>query len=224
MAQITLNGGDVLEDWHNRHALEYAMTEKRLADTKAKFMSTTFDEARDMFVKSYVYAVISQQSPVDIYEPAYVNWLNGMEMATAFQPVTYNNQKIGWISDGVAAAETIDLCVSMLRRGKVNDFIDHAVEHVKGLGYAKAPFVSAMLGFTEAACADTNVSQVLGIGKVTTRQDYDMFRQELDNRLPIEKALFVKQWIAFDFKRGYHETHKPWFQAFDTWSERGDVL
>lgn len=219
MAQITLDGHDVLKDWHDRHALEYAMTEKRLADTKAKFMSASFDEAFDMFVKSYVYAVVSQQTPVDRYEPAYVRWLEGTPMDVAFKPVNYNRQKISWISDGLADRDTIRECVIALRNHETDWFIDFAAEHVKGLGYAKAPFVAAMLGFTSCACADTNVAQVLGIGKVESRQDYDKFRELLDSKLPIDKPLFVKQWIAFDFHRGYHETHKIWFQAFDTWTE-----
>lgn len=225
ISQTTLNGTDPVTDWHGRHSLEYSMVEKRLTDTKAKFMSTDRDEQVDMLVKSYVNAVISQRNKVDIYEPAYVRWVSGEPMDKAFESIIYNKQKISWISKTLVDMKKFHHVADLLEVGRVNQAHNFMADNFTGLSHMKAAFTLAMLGFTSRMCLDTNVCKAMGfdsrkVSDIKDMSDYlELCNQIVDKFEHLELDPFVLQWVIFDYRRGFHETHKVFFQSLDTWSE-----
>lgn len=219
--QQTLTGKHPVIDWHERHALEYSMTEKRLADTKAKFMSVSLDEAVRMHNKAYIQTVISQQNAVEKYQPALDRYFRGADMADAFASVNYNKQKISWISDTLVGIEATEEAVKILREGRLEDYCSFAEEHFTGVSFVKAPFTAAMLGFTKAMCIDTNVAQATGTNPkdIRTWEEYWSICDDICTAYSTLKTdPFIIQWILFDFQRGYHEPHKEWFEAVGTWT------
>lgn len=222
MTQITLNGKDPLVDWYERHQLEYAMTEKRLAATKAKFMSVPFSQAVDMHNKLFVWSVVSQQNDTIDIQADFDLWANkDVSMKEAFFQTNYGGMHISWITDTFSDMDTVAEGVKLLRNGKPHEYKRFAAEHFKGVSYIKAPYTACHLGFTDLMCLDTNVSQFLGVDTYTVEgwEDQEDICQQVDESLDMDIPPFVKQWCVFDYQRGYHEPHKPIFQAVDTWEE-----
>lgn len=226
MNQVTLQGTDPVRQWYEDRQVEYAMTDKRLTDTRAKFISADFHESLDMLEKSYVNAVISQQNTVEIYEPAFRQWaIEGESPYRAFESVNYGRQKIGWISDGLDNTKAFRRGVDLLKKRQVHDFVRLFAEEVKGVSHMKASFTAAMLGFTEAMCLDTNVCQSVGLDRraavdLSNYQEYrELCDQVTDMFEDLQLSPFMLQWVLFDFNKGYHSPHKVWFEAMGSWQE-----
>lgn len=208
-----------VRSWYKAHSLEYALTEKRLADTKAKFLSANWGKQYDMLRASYVNAVMSQQTPVDRHEAAYVTYRNGTSLKESLKLTLYANQKFDWITstDIIQFAEVIDL----LNDGHVTEAENKLAADFVGLGPMKAAFTLAMLGFTKCMCLDTNVQQLTGITCRT--KSMRVYREKCDEvcqMYDIDLAPFMLQWCLFDCNRGMHATHEVWFRDMGTWCER----
>lgn len=203
--------------WTDNHATEYALTSARLANTRAKFMTTDMNDAVSMIDASYHNAVISQQTPVERHEEGYVHWLRTGKILDS---VTYANQKAGWLKS-TNHIHKIN-AVRMLRKNKVMQAWRYMANHFKGLGPMKAAFTIAMLGFESVLCVDTNVAQVMGwdgrkVSSMTLNQYEKAMNVVKETFSDMELTPFMLQWSLFDYNRNTHETHEVFFKSMGTW-------
>jgi len=191
--------------------------------------NTFYDSGRSkqviMLQKSYTFAVISVQTPTYITEKAYKQLWNGDtitdDIASALSEVNYRNNKAEYIKHALAQPDEWDFVATMLEIGEIDLAHRHILDTFKGVGTVKAPFVLAMLGFTQKCCLDTNLCKTLGIEQPTTVvvDRYETEVSEQRDRFPTlkeETSPFVWQWIIFSYSRhgvsGEPDFHTDFFE------------
>jgi len=72
----------------------------------------------------------------------------------------------------------------------------------------------AMCGVTELACFDTNVRQFFGLDKRSrgSAADYLDMIDMLEKKTDISAEPFIIQWAVYDYERGEHARHMPFFR------------
>lgn len=205
-------------EFYREHENKYRKIRGQLENVNERFLTENRQAQRRMLLDSYVFSVISVQTPVTIHEDAYRRWKNGESLEQAFQSVNYRFNKADYIRETRTDFESIDRVIDRLLNGNVDGAHRLIVDRFKGVGTVKAAFTLAMLGFTSRACIDTNVLNVAGIergdmydGVVISK--YQSFVKNIFNDVaaPLNRVLdnFMVQWVIFDYARGegvtFHE-------------------
>jgi thermostable 8-oxoguanine DNA glycosylase len=204
------------------HSEDYEQIKDRLELVKNRFMEEDRLTQRRMVLDSYIFAVISIQTPLDVHERSYARYTNGDEYEDAFREVNYKNNKISYIRETEVKFKAIDNVIDLLEANKIDEAHKLMCDEFKGVGMAKGAFTLAMLGFTSKMCVDTNVQQASGIEDVYSgvvvekyenmcekiRQQFSDLKDRLDP--------FMVQWVLFDYQRGEHRKHNVFFNQLLT--------
>jgi len=209
-------------DFYREHRTQYKQIEKNLETVNKKFRSGDREQQRRMLLDSYIFGVLSVQTPVPIHESAFRQIKNGEDLENAMSSVNYWRNKSAYIRETEVKFEEIDCAIELLLNDKVDAAHRHVADHFKGVSTVKAAFTIAMLGFTEKACTDTNVLTAADMDREDAytgvviekynkfvESSFDMIDPKLYKAAP---STFINQWVIFDSIRGEVSMHKVFFE------------
>lgn len=190
----------------------------KLAAIQRNFLNARRDTQRRMLLDSYIFAVISVQTPLDIHEQAFHTYTNnGRELDNPdMKKVNYWKNKSQYIRETETKFEAIDDTIDLLEDGQIDKAHRKIVDQFKGVSTKKAAFTLAMLGYTQKMCIDTNVRQMAGLTKEqeytgVVIERYEDQCEDIRNKFPeLDKEVspFMVQWVLFDSIRESVTTHK----------------
>jgi len=198
----------------------YDSIENKLDELNKRFLSADREKQRRILLDSYIFAVLSVQTPVGIHEEAFKAIKTGSEYEEAMKSVNYWKNKIKYIRETEVKFEDIDKAITLLERGKVSKAHKVLVDNFKGVGVVKSAFTLAMIGFKTRACIDSNVLNLSGLDRGdmyngVVVEKYERFVSdlfiELSDKLYNKVPKFLMQWILFDYQRGERASHKVFF-------------
>jgi hypothetical protein len=221
--------GPAATRWFDDHRATYETIYDRLYRTNMVFWGGSDADRMEMLQKSYVFAVYSINTTVERHEPAYVETVEHYEETGAWpdrdglarimheNSVLYHNNKARLMDRALSDATLwADLLWTLTEQG-LDAAHQFALDRVPYIATAKAPFLFAMLGFTDKMCLDTNVLQATGIRgnpdikDAATYDDLTGFVLRLYDSLSSFLTPFMVQWVVFDMNRGNVSEHLPFF-------------
>lgn len=211
---------------HYRNNVDhYNSVRARLSATKQRFTEGDKHEQVRMLQVSHAFAALSVQTSVENHEQAFQSLFeNGMPTSKdavrdSINMCNYWKSKARYIWDSINSVNEWWEVAKMLESGEIDQAHKYIINTFLGVSTAKAPFVLAMLGFTEKMCLDTNICQIAGIDRPSTvvvdkyenlvtsvREKFQTLRKEASEP-------FIFQWALFDYKRGNLSTHEPFFEV-----------
>lgn len=204
------------------HRDQYREIQGKLKRVNQKFRSGDRELQRRMLLDSYIFAVLSVQTPVPIHEDAFKQIKSGEELETAMSSVNYWKNKASYIRETEVKFEKIDKAIDQLLSGEIDAAHRTIADHFKGVSTVKASFTVAMLGFTSKACTDTNVLTAGNLDREDAYtgviiQKYNEFVEksfeEIDPELyESAPSTFINQWVIFDSVRGEVSHHDVFFE------------
>ncbi|AGM11591.1 endonuclease III [Halogranum tailed virus 1] len=207
-----------------RNRTHYRKVRNELLFTRKKFENSDMSVKVEMLQKSHAWAVLSVQTPVNVHEKAFRNlFANGLplsvsEIRDSIKSCNYYKNKADYIMDSLQSGREWEKVANLLMSDELDKAHKFVLDNFKGVGPAKAPFVLAMLGFTEKMCIDTNVMQATGTERPTTVvvEKYEAAVDEIKSHFPtlVEEtgSSFLFQWALFDYQRGDTSDHKVFFK------------
>jgi hypothetical protein len=83
-----------------------------------------------------------------------------------------------------------------------------------GVSHTKWSFTLCMCGVTELACFDSNTRNFFDIDKRagSSAADYFDMIDMLEKKTDISAEPFIIQWAIYDYERGEHARHMPFFR------------
>ena len=208
--------------FYREHRDQYNKISKRLDHVNNKFLDAGQETQRRMLLDSYIFAVLSVQTPVDIHEDAFRSIKSGAELESAMRSVNYWRNKAQYIRETEVKFEEIDRAIELLENGELDKAHRHVADHFKGVSTVKAAFTLAMLGFKDKACTDTNVLTALDMDRDEAYngvviEKYNQFCsdafEQIDPELKSEvDSNFMNQWVIFDAVRGSLSNHDVFFE------------
>lgn len=156
---------------------------------------------------SYVSAVLSIKTRVSLHEEAMERLMAGDSLETAIESVNYHRQKRKYMRRSLRDDRVWKKLVSTLESGDVDRAHEIALDRLDYIGTVKAPFLLAMLGYTEKMCFDSNVVRVTGLDDHPSTSDvreYERMCRKLRGEFPVlseEIDPFHPHWIIFDWQR-----------------------
>lgn len=214
--QVTLTGEDPLVDWYIRHREDYCAVKTRLSKCRNILYHGRTKDATDMVRCSIINAIFSIRTEKSRHENAFVAWRNGGKSLTeAARDTLYGNRKAMQLQEQDLWSISQQVVTTLRSEEDPWQTVRYLMNTVDGLGVRKAPFVLAMCGVWEVMCFDSNVSRHFGIApdKDLSLDDYQQLCDEACQSVDIEEPPFVIQYIAYDFERGEHARHMPFFNA-----------
>lgn len=209
-------------EFYEQHKEEYNKISKNLDRVNEKFLDADQETQRRMLLDSYIFSVLSVQTPVDIHEEAFRSIKGGAEYEDAMSSVNYWKNKVSYIRETEVKFEEIDEAINLLEDGKTDKVQRLLMDEFKGVGTVKSAFTLAMLGFKDKACIDTNVLTALGMDRDDAYtgvvvQKYNDFVDEAFSSIDEELkedigSNFMNQWVIFDSVRGEFTDHKVFFE------------
>jgi hypothetical protein len=205
--------------WVDNHRADYNAVLHRVQRTRDVFLRGENAAARSLLEMAYTFAVLSIQTQVDRTETAFTAYYAGdATLPQAAEQTVYHNQKTGWLAEGYVTTDWPALVGDL--RDAVADGDRRTVltrlTELTGLSYRKAGFTAALCGAHELMCIDTNVARFANIDRkreVTDADDYIAACDAVGKTAggPLE-APFLVQWSVFDYQRGEHVTHLPFYR------------
>lgn len=208
--------------FYQQHKEEYDEISETLDKVNNKFLKSGRETQRRMILDSYIFAVLSVQTPVDIHEEAFRSIKGGSDYEEAMSSVNYWKNKVSYIRETEVKFEEIDKAISLLEDNKTDKAQRVLIDEFKGVGTVKSAFTLAMLGFKDKACIDTNVLTALDMEREDAYtgvvvEKYNNFVDEAFSS--IDKDLknqidsnFMNQWVIFDSVRGELTNHEVFFE------------
>jgi len=209
---------------YRRNRTHYRKVRNELLYTRNKFKSADMSEKVTMLQKSHAWAVLSVQTPVSVHEKAFRNlFANGLprsvsEIRDSINSANYYKNKSDYIWDSLQRGRDWETVANLLMSDELDKAHKLILDSFKGVGPAKAPFVMAMLGFTEKMCIDTNVMKATGTERPSTVvvEKYEAAVDEIKSYFPtlVEEtgSAFLFQWALFDYQRGDTSDHAVFFK------------
>lgn len=208
--------------FYQQHKEEYDEISETLDKVNNKFLKSGRETQRRMILDSYIFAVLSVQTPVDIHEEAFRSIKDGSEYEEAMESVNYWKNKVSYIRETEVKFEEIDRVIDLLESNKTDEAQRVLIDEFKGVGTVKSAFTLAMLGFKDKACIDTNVLTALDMEREDAYtgvvvEKYNNFVDEAFSS--VDKDLknqidsnFMNQWVIFDSVRGELTNHEVFFE------------
>jgi len=199
------------------------------------YENATGIQKRRMWFNAYLFAVLSIQSSVERHEKAFKILNTELKEIEDYQDkvkvrkalyrtgLIFYNLKTEFINS-VATKLVLNEIEIDITMDNFKTLRQEYVKTVNGLGYAKASFMMALLGYP-TICIDTWIAKYLGLDKTNKNYDVDLARsfkiyQRAENRIirEFKKTLaqysdnpFLYQWILFDYSRDngitYHDIY-----------------
>jgi thermostable 8-oxoguanine DNA glycosylase len=177
-----------------------------------------------MLFDSSVYAVVSVQNDISILRQAFRGYGNSESWADvreSFKSVNYGNNKFDYVQSNFETifGPTGDKIIDYLQAEDVWGAVEIMADELLGISWVKAPFVIAMMGYTEVMCIDTNVEQMVPNVKSANYSGMSEYKEAVGRvkdeypELADEVSTFMLQWVVFDANRGDGVAkHEEWFE------------
>jgi thermostable 8-oxoguanine DNA glycosylase len=211
-----------INKFYEQHEEEYSKINEKLERVNKRFLESDRENQRRMILDSYMFAVLSIQTPVDIHEEAFRSIKAGEDYESAMKSVNYWKNKVSYIRETEVKFEEIDRAIDLLEENKTDKAQRVLIDEFKGVGTVKSAFTLAMLGFTDKACIDTNVLTALGMdredaynGVVVEKYNefVDSAFEEIDSEFKRKAPnTFMNQWVVFDAVREEFTNHEVFFE------------
>lgn len=208
-------------EFYEQHEEDYREISEKLDKVNDKFLNSDRETQRRMILDSYIFSVLSVQTPVSIHEDAFRSIKHGEELESAMSSVNYWKNKVQYIRETEVRFEEIDEAIDLLEAGEVDKAQRKVLDEFKGVGTVKSAFTLAMLGFKQKACIDTNVLTALGMEREDAYsgvviEKYEAFCdnafEEIDSELKSRvDSQFMNQWVVFDAVRDELTDHQVFF-------------
>jgi len=209
---------------HYRNNVDhYNSVRARLSATKQRFMDSDKYEQIRMLQVSHAFAALSVQTSVENHEEAFRNlFADGVpdskeEVRESINMCNYWKSKARYIWDSIESVNEWWEVAEMLENREIDKAHKYIIDNFLGVSTAKAPFVLAMLGFTQKMCLDTNICNLTGIERPSTvvvdryEDIVSSVREKFQTLKEEASEPFIFQWALFDYKRGNLSTHEPFF-------------
>lgn len=222
MPQAKFVNGDSIgsvRQWIMAHNSDYARTRDRLEYVRNVVLNGRIDAAVGILKKSYLFAVMSIKTERERHERAFTAYhASDMGLKDACLETVYGGQKYGWIERTFDSVDW-DLLVRSIRanvpNGHYAELLNAVVDNCVGVSYRKGSFMLAMAGMYEFMCVDSNVARYAGIDKKHEFDDAREYMQacrEIVDGIDMPMPPFMVQWAIYDFERGEHARHMPYFR------------
>lgn len=211
-------------NWYRNNYEHYKQVRAKLSAIQQKFSNASMTEKVIMLQKSHAFAVISIQSDVKQHEKAFKKlFKNGIpetkkEIENSINNVIYWRHKSTYIYESLNKVNEWKKIARMLTSNNIDKAHKYIIDNIKGVSTAKAPFVLAMIGFTEKMCIDTNICKLMDIEKPTTVvvERYEEITQKIKDKfkklVELTYDSFMFQWVLFDFTREKLEGHETFYK------------
>jgi hypothetical protein len=215
-------------EWYEFRKEDYQQVKERLAACRNVLLYGSEEAAIELLQKSVVNAVLSIQTSRERHERAFtMHYAGDTSLKTACKETVYGNQKYDWLIYTLGNyqwAEKLQHIRGQIHAGNPVAAVKHMTD-CKGLSWVKGAFALAMCGVTEVACPDSRTSQELGIeGKIRSEKAYRDALQAIDDSVPIDEPLFIKQWVVYSYFEQQHVTHEPYFTEALKYGDRDNQL
>jgi len=206
-----------LQTWYKNHESDYEAVKERLFSARQTLLYGSINHAAENLRLSYLNAVFSIQTQKERHEQAFTAYINGVSLRTAAERTVYPNQKSEWIEATFAKTDWVEIAERVRSYLKDDNFtgLIQMQSNLIGVAYVKWSFALCMCGVWELACFDSNVSNHMNGGKrpnVNSAAEYYELIQELQEYTGITEKPFIIQWCIYDFERGEHSRHMPFFR------------
>jgi len=215
MPQMALSGKTQIVEWYDNHEADYEAVRKRLRSARSALLYGSINHAAENLRLSYLNAVFSIQTKKERHERAFSSVINGTDPTEAAKQTLYGNQKAGWIDQTLSNVDWKDIAERVRRYVKDGDFLKllDMEDELTGVSYTKWAFTLCMCGVWELACFDSNTQNFFDIDDVDCKTAADYY--QLISRLQevgFGSRPFVIQWVIYDFMRGEHARHMPFYR------------
>lgn len=210
------------QQFYEQHENTYKKIDERLDSVNEEFLNSDRETQRRMLLDSYIFSVLSIQTPVSIHEDAFRSIKTGADLEDAMSSVNYWKNKVSYIRETEVKFEEIDRVIELLEDGETDKAQRMLIDEFKGVGTVKSAFTLAMLGFKDKACIDTNVLTALEMDREDAYtgvvvQKYNDFVDEAFNSIDSDlkesvDSNFMNQWVIFDCVRGEVTDHEVFFE------------
>ncbi len=207
---------DDLQTWYKNHAEDYEAVKERLFSARQTLLYGSIKHAAENLRLSYLNAVFSIQTDKDRHERAFTAYVRGFGIEEAAGMTVYPNQKTEWINRTIQKTDWVQVA-NEVRSAVKNEEFEHLISmenQLVGVSHTKWSFTLAMCGVYELACFDTNVRNFFGLEDRFrgSAGDYMDLIDMLQNETDISEPPFVIQWAIYDYQRGEHARHMPFFR------------
>lgn len=207
---------DDLTAWYENHAEDYQAVKERLFAARQTLLYGSIKHAAENLRLSYLNAVFSIQTKKDRHERAFTAYVRGFGIEEACGMVVYPNQKADWINRTMKTTDWVEVAKEVRAYVK-NDQWEALLgmeSDLVGVSHTKWSFTLCMCGVTELACFDSNTRNFFDIDKRagSSAADYLDMIDMLENKTDISAEPFIIQWAVYDYERGEHARHMPFFR------------
>jgi hypothetical protein len=215
--------------WFEYHNEDYESVLTRLKACRNILLHGPKDRAARLLEVSAINSILSIQTARQRHERAFtMHYAGGLSLENCAKETVYGYQKSDWLHKNKVQVDWGEL-VSYIRgqvfAGNPVAAVEKVTDEVTGLSWTKGGFTLAMCGIVEVACPDSRTRAELGIeNNVRTESDYREALQVIDESVPIDMPLFVKQWVLYDYFEQEHADHQPFFTEALQLAERDNQL
>jgi len=211
-----MSEADDLKEWYQNHKEDYEAVKERLFSARQTLLYGSIKHAAENLRLSYLNAVFSIQTDKDRHERAFTAYVRGFGIEEAAGMTVYPNQKTEWINRTMEKTSWKHIARNVreyVKGGKIQRLLQIQKDLV-GVSYTKWSFTLAMCGVYELACFDSNTRNFFDIDNRAgnSAADYMDMINMLQNETDISEPPFVIQWAVYDYERGEHARHMPFFR------------
>lgn len=211
-----MSEADDLKQWYENHKEDYEAVRERLFSARQTLLYGSIKHAAENLRLSYLNAVFSIQTGKDRHERAFTAYVRGFGIEEAAGMTVYPNQKTDWINKTMNQTDWEYVAKEVreyVKEGKLQSLLK-IQKDLTGVSHTKWSFTLSMCGVWEVACFDTNVRQFFGLESRFrgSAADYLDLIGMLQNETDISAEPFIIQWAIYDYQRGEHARHMPFFR------------
>lgn len=210
-------------EWVRDHGEDYAAVVRRVNAAEDVFYTAPLPDAADLLANAYVFAVLSIRTKVERQEQGFTAFVNGAPIEEATGYTTYHNQKAAWMRDTFDTTDWLqltDAVSGLCQRSQYERALEAVEDSLKGVSYRKAGYVLAMCGVDDLLCVDSHIARVAGYDEkqdepldFRTAEEYLDAVDRVAGLVDIPWPPFIIQWSLFDWDRGEHVTHLPFYRT-----------
>lgn len=211
-----MSEADDLKQWYENHKEDYEAVRERLFSARQTLLYGSIKHAAENLRLSYLNAVFSIQTDKDRHERAFTAYVRGFGVEEAAGMTVYPNQKTDWINRTMDKTDW-ERVAKEVRSAVKNEELEHLISmesDLTGVSHTKWSFTLCMCGVYELACFDSNTRNFFDIDKRAgnSAADYMDMINMLQNETDISAEPFIIQWAVYDYERGEHARHMPFFR------------
>jgi hypothetical protein len=205
-----------LTTWYENHKEDYEAVKERLFSARQTLLYGSIKHAAENLRLSYLNSVFSIQTGKDRHERAFTAYVRGFGIEEAAGMTVYPNQKADWINRTMQKTDWVQVAKEVrayVKNGELQTLLEMQNDLV-GVSHTKWSFTLCMCGVYELACFDSNTRNFFDIDKRAggSAGDYLDMIDMLETETDISAEPFIVQWVIYDYERGEHARHMPFFR------------